>query len=79
MFRQKMCCGFGGPGRTRQSHPRNGRGTEGGQRREADHELHRHEADARPFGRVHDGQRGVGGGNGRLLQEELRHGSSDGT
>ena len=47
-------------------------------RREADHQLHRHEADAHPGGRVQDGQRRVGGGNGCLLQEELRRGFSDG-
>ena len=41
---------------------------------QADHQLDRHEAHARPFGRVHDGQRGVGGGDGCVLQQDLRRG-----
>ena len=43
----------------------------------ADHQLDRHEADARPFGRVHDGQQGVGGGYGCFLQQDLRRGFSE--
>ena len=46
----------------------------GRRRPEADHQLHRHEADAHPGGRVQDGQRRVGGGDGCLLQQDLRRG-----
>ena len=37
---------------------------------QADHQLDRHEAHARPFGRVYDGQQGVGGGDRGVLKQD---------